>query len=159
VLRRILPSIAALSLLCLCAAAAQAGRIPCTAVLSELDRLADETGGEPPGAERVARTLKTDSLWVQRCAQTYGRRVTVAPSGEDFNREDQAERFEAEEAQELAPEEKQARGDVYPGQVEDEKRRPRKFGEDAHEWEPFMQKPWEAEMQEGWQPTLLDDDL
>jgi hypothetical protein len=107
----------------------------------------------------VARTLETDALWVQRCAQTYGRRVTVAPPSEDFNREDQAERWEGEEPEDLAPEEKQARGDVYPGQIEDEKRRPRKFGEDAHEWQPAMQKPWETEMHDDWQPTLLDDDL
>jgi hypothetical protein len=128
-------------------------------VLGEMDRLSPEADGAPPAAEKIARSLDTDPVWVQRCAQTYGRRVTLAPRGEDDDRGDRAERWESEEPEELAPEEKRASGDVYPGQIEDDKRRPRKWGEDAHEWQPSMQKPWEAEMQDEWQPTLLDDDL
>lgn len=155
-----LVSLAALALVVCSATTALAGRVPCTAVLGALDRLAgDGLEAKPPDAEHVARALGTNPHWVQRCAQVYGRRVTVPPRSEDFYSEDQEERWEAEEEEEVAPEERQASGDTYEGQIPDEKRRPRKFGEDAWEWEPSLQKPWSPEMQDGWQPTLLDDDL
>jgi hypothetical protein len=151
-------AVCGVAFLLLAAAPAAAGRVPCTSVIGALDRL-DDSDGRAPEAESVARALGTDPAWVERCAQVYGRKVIAPPAGEDFGREDRAERWEEEEAEELSVEEKQARGDVYPGHAEDEKRRPRKFGEDAHEWEPNLQKPWNLEMHEGWQPTLLDDDL
>lgn len=119
----------------------------------------DDADGKPPDGDSVAQVLQTDVGWVQRCARTYGRRVTVAPKNGESVPEDDDEHLEGDEPEEIAPEEKKAAGDVYEGDAQDEKRRPRRFGEDAHEWQPAMQKPWETEMQEEWQPTLLDDDL
>jgi hypothetical protein len=121
----------------------------------------DESGGDgsAPEAVKIAEALGTDPFWVQRCAQTYGRKVSVPRGVEDVGPEDRSERWESQEAEEVGPEEKEARGETYEGEVPDEKRRPKRFGEDAVEWEPFMQKPWDADMQNDWQPTLLDDDL
>jgi hypothetical protein len=141
------------------ATTAEARKVSCSEVLGQLDRLSDDAEGKPPTAEKVADILETDAGWVQRCARTYGRRLTVEPKSGESEPEDQDEQVEGDEPEELAPEERKAAGDVYEGEVQDEKRRPRKYGEDAHEWQPAMQKPWEAEMPDDWQPTLLDDDL
>jgi hypothetical protein len=155
----LLPSALVFCVLCLGAATAEARRVSCTDVLGVLDRMSDDGEGKPPEAERVAQLLQTSSAWVHRCASTYGRRVTMPPNKEESEPEDDEERVEGDEPEELAPEEKKASGDVYEGEVQDEKRRPRRFGEDAHEWQPAMQKPWETETGDEWQPTLLDDDL
>jgi hypothetical protein len=142
-------------------AVVSAGRVPCHEVLSELDRVAARSPGRVPGAERIARRLGTHPLWIERCAQIYGRRVRISVPPDGQTLEDYAEHWESTELDEVAPEEKRAQGEVYEGDVKDEKRLPRKFNADAHEWLPddSMQKPWVPRMQRGWQPTLLDDDM
>jgi hypothetical protein len=158
VFQRLFPTALVVCLLCFGAATAEARRVSCTDVLGQLDRMSDDADGKPPEAERVADLLQTDAAWVQRCANTYGRRVTMAAKNGEADAEGDEERLEGDEPEEIAPEEKKAAGDAYEGEVQDEKRRARRFGEDAHEWQPAMQKPWAAQTGDQCQPTLLDDD-
>lgn len=154
--------LAAALLLVICfPAVVSAGRVPCHDVLSELDRIGTDAPGVVPDAEKVAHRLGTHPLWVEQCARTYGRRVRISSPRAAQAPEDYAEHWESNELEEVAPEEKRAEGEVYEGDIQDEKRPPRKFNADAHEWLPddSMQKPWVPKMQDNWEPTLLDDDM
>lgn len=110
---------------------AEAGRVPCSTVVSEADRVVARTRETTPSVREISRVLDADEDWIERCLQTYGRRYhrPIEPdradafetTGKDerIHREDRLvrkqEQWETREAEERAPEEEL--GYVKPGPV------------------------------------------
>ena len=141
---------------CASAYGAEGRRVPCNTVVGEIDRADELAGSAPADPVEVAERLRTDPFWVERCAQVYGRRLAARPRGE--NREDRSEAWESEELEEIAPEERAAQGELYPGDVAEEKTRKKLPGE-MREWNPTVTHEWDPVMPPEWEPFLLDNDL
>jgi len=105
----------------------------------------------------IGEKLKVEPSWVERCAQVYGRRLG-ARSGPGGSTDDDSEAWEADEPDELAPEERAAQGEVYEGQLPAEK--PRKdLPGTMREWNPTVTHEWDPVMPPEWEPFILDNDL
>lgn len=137
-----------------------AHRIPCTDVLSELDHIVSQPGVTTPDPLKVARRLETEPSWVERCAALYGRRVKRDVPTHGLTREEEEERWESEEPEEQAPEDKEARGENYFPQLENDakdRRELKRFNADSsNEWDIQEQKPWEPDTGKEWTPFLHD---
>jgi hypothetical protein len=136
-----------------------AGRIPCSDVIAEVDRSSSEDGvykGADP--VQVARRLKVPPLWVERCAETYGRRLKrSAPLG--VSPEILTERWESDEPEEVGKEELEAKGDVFQQPLEDVDKRPENIPDSTHVWSPDVGNTWSPTMPPLWGPAIHDNDL
>jgi len=153
-----------LSVLALPLAAAAQGRPDCAAVIRELNRERGHKGSRAPDSSKIADYLDTDSDWVERCAQSYGRRIKSSkPPKEPDVEASLRERREEEEFEELGREEKATLGDRYVTIIEDDDSNRKKIkatrDEDSvNEWEPFETHEWEPNLGHAWPgPVLLDD--
>ena len=141
--------------------AVQAASIPCKTVVAELDRVISQSGSHEPDSFRVARRLGVDRLWVERCAEVYGRRLKHTASTSDLEREKYEEQREAEEPSEIGREEKEAGGEASSSQVpeEEEKRsRVQKVPPTMHEWDPTLTGEWDPVFKSDWEPFLREEE-
>lgn len=140
---------------------ARAGRIPCADVINEVDRVDSQSGARSADPVKVARRLKIDPRWVERCAEAYGRRLAHRAPDHGVGREDQDEQWEEQEPEEVSREEQQAQGETYEADVREEKRVSRlpNAPPDTHEWSPTFGKEWSEVMPPDWKILLHDDDL
>jgi hypothetical protein len=152
------------ALLGLPAPAPAQGRPDCALVLRKLHDISGHDGAGTPDAEKVAKKLDTDADWVERCAQSYGRRVKhhdavlAGDSDKEFS-----EKREVEEFDEISREERETAGDKYFTVIEDddaERRRLRASRDEdtSDEWEEMVTHEWEPNLGHAWQPYLNDDD-
>ena len=140
------------------------GRPDCAAVLRKLHDASGRGGARVPDADKVAKRLGTDADWVERCAQSYGRRVKhqQAALAGDSDREF-SEKREIEEFDEIAREEKETAGDKYYTVIDNDdiERRQLRASRDedtSDDWEPTVTHEWEPNLGHAWQPVLIDDD-
>ncbi len=138
-----------------------ARRIPCTEVLSELDHIVSQPGVASPDPIKVARRLDTEPAWVERCAALFGRRLKRNAPTHGLSPEDEEERWESEEPEEQAPEDKEARGENYFPQLENDtkdRRNLKKFnGDSSNEWDITEHDPWQPDTGKEWTPFLRDE--
>ena len=139
---------------------AHAGRVPCSQVIAEMDRTtssaADYEGADPI---KVGRRLGVEPLWVERCAATYGRRLSRKAPGVGVSPEALIERWESQEPEELASEEIEAKGDIPQEPLEDIDKRPKSIPDSAHQWSPDIGHTWSPSMPPIWAPVIHDNDL
>ena len=148
------------------------GRPDCAAVLRELHNkkvMLHGHGPRTPDSVRVASQLNVDADWVDRCAQSYGRRIKRSEvrgaAGKNENDNDTlAEQREEQEYDEVSREEKDAAGEKYFTVIENDEQDRKKLERsrldddiededtevDTHVWEPDLGHPWE--------PYLHDDE-
>jgi hypothetical protein len=108
---------------------------------------------------KVARHLKVEPLWVERCAETYGRRLSHKAPGVGVSPEALLERWESDEPEELAREEIEARDDIPQQPLEDIDKRPKSIDDSAHEWNVNIGNTWSPTMPPLWAPAIHDNDL
>jgi len=138
------------------------GRPSCSKVVRELHRAGGRNGARKPDATKIAKRMQVSEDWVERCAASYGRRVTRSaqqPVGSDRSGLQTPEELEYEE---ISREEKETEGDKYFTVIEEDeinRKRLRHFDADSSaEWEPFETHMWEPNLGHAWQPYLHDDD-
>jgi hypothetical protein len=140
------------------------GRPDCTVVLRKLDDLGGRAGAHTPDSEKVAKKLGVDADWIERCAESYGRRVKksdVALKGESDV--DVGEKREAEEFDEVAREEKDTADDHYVTVIENDAQDRSRLAasrnvDTVDEYEPLDTHEWEPHLGHQWEPFLHDDD-
>lgn len=156
---------AALLALTLPAVALAQGRPSCTEVLRKLNGAGGSNEARVPDAAKIARKLGVDAEWVERCAESYGRRVKMHKDTTRQAPDDEfAERREVEEYDELSREERDTIGDTYYTQLENDEQERRKLksqrDEDTiNEWNPVETHEWDPNLGHEWRPYLHDDDL
>jgi hypothetical protein len=156
---------AACALLAVLAAPVRAqGRPDCAEVLHQLDRVSGRPGAGVADPDEVAAKLGTDSVWVERCALSYGRRLRRKhPTPVRENPEDLTAKREEQEYEELSREERDAEGEKYFTEENDDgKIRDRMRGyepDSSAEWQPFETHEWSPYVGHPWKPYLHDDDL
>lgn len=137
-----------------------AGRVPCSDVIAEMDRSTTEEriyeGADPV---KIGRHLGVEPLWVERCAETYGRRLSRQPPGIGISHEALTERWESDEPEEIGKEEIEAKGDIPQQPLEDIDKRPKSIPDSAHEWNVNIGKTWSPTMPPLWGPAIHDNDL
>lgn len=140
---------------------AHGGRIPCSEVVAEMDRITTSADGIYDGADpiQIARHLKVEPLWVERCAATYGRRLSRKAPGVGIAPEALSERWESQEPEEIGKEEIEAKGDIPQEPLEDIDKRPKSISDSAHEWRPDIGNTWSPTMPPLWGPAIHDNDL
>jgi hypothetical protein len=138
------------------------GKPDCTVVLRKLHRSASR--GHEPDATKIASMLGVQPSWVERCAESYGRRVKKHdPKPGEIEGQFSA-RVEEEFLDELAREEKETIGDTYFSVIENDvadRRQLRKFrdADSINEWEPMETHEWSPNLGREWRPFLHDNDL
>jgi hypothetical protein len=136
------------------------GRIPCNEVIAEIDRTTTRAeiyeGADPI---TVGRHLGVEPLWVERCAETYGRRLSRKAPGVGVSPEVLFERWESEEPEEIAREEIEAKDDIPQALLEDIDKRPKSIPDSTHQWSPDIGNTWSPTMPPLWGPVIHDNDL
>ena len=86
-----------------------AGRVPCEEVLREVTRLEGKRGTVAIYPKKIARKLKVEQEWVERCMQVYGRKFQniVRVGEEDRPRAPLTDLWESEEPESWVPEDKE----------------------------------------------------
>jgi hypothetical protein len=84
---------------------ANAGSIPCPAVIAEVHRRTRLGSGKTPDVSEVAKGLHTEIFWVEQCMRVYGLRPRGKSLENKEGREEYFERLEEEEPEEKAAEE------------------------------------------------------
>jgi hypothetical protein len=141
---------------------AQTRRVPCAEVLGRIDRVVSRGGPAAADPIKLGKTMKVDPLWIERCAQVYGRRLSRPPRRAGLSKEEQDEVWESEEPEEFAREEFETRDEVYFHEIPDDRRdraRLRRFKPDtttSNEWQPFVTHEWNPDTGAEWRPFLLD---
>jgi hypothetical protein len=106
--------------------------------------------------------MDVDPLWIERCAQIYGRRLAREPRRAGLSKEEQDLVWESEEPEESSPEELEARGEEYFHEIPDDAqdrarlRRYKPGTTTSNEWQPFVTHEWSPDTGPDWQPSLLD---
>jgi len=140
--------------------AVDGGQIPCSQVVSEMDRMAASApvyeGADPIA---VGRRLGVEPHWVKQCAETYGRRLSRNPPGVGISPEALEEQWESQEPEEVAKEELDAKGDIPQQPLDDISKRPKSIPDHAHSWEPNVGHTWSPSMPPLWAPAIHDNDL
>lgn len=108
---------------------------------------------------KLGRQLGVEPLWVQRCAETYGRRLARNAPGVGVSPEIVFERWESEEPEEIAREEIETEGDIVQQPLGDIDKRPKSIPDSAHEWRPNIGNTWSPTMPPLWGPAIHDNDL
>jgi len=88
-------------------AAVRAGNVPCEQVIAKSNELARKGSEKKGDVIYIGRRLGTSPLWVERCFQAHGRRVTRHAQRGSEEPEDLLERWEEAEREEPAREEDQ----------------------------------------------------
>jgi hypothetical protein len=141
---------------------AQARRVPCSEVLSRLDRVVSRRGPAAADPIKLGQSIGVDPRWIERCAQVYGRRLSREPRRAGVSREEQDIIWESQEADEYAREEFETRDEDYFDEIPNDKQdrgRLRRFKPStttSNEWEPFVTHEWSPNTGHEWQPFLLD---
>jgi hypothetical protein len=134
--------------------------MPCSEVIAAMDRTTAEAkryeGGDPI---KLGRQLGVEPLWVERCAETYGRRLVRKAPGVGTSPEVVFERWESEEPDEISREELEAEGDIVQQPLGDINKRPKRISDAAHEWSPNIGNTWSPTMPPLWGPAIHDNDL
>lgn len=87
-------------------ASAQAAPVPCSRIIAEANRVVSRPGTTVVDPTVLARKLKVDQSWVERCLLVYGRQVgTTRRRPPEREIEDLDDAREAEEPEELSKEE------------------------------------------------------
>ena len=134
---------------------AQARKIPCTKVLSELhrvERFGALHGGDPG---RIAKSLGTTTAWVEKCASTFGRRLQYRPRATQ-RRLLQEPIWESAEEEELGEEERETEDDILVNPIPyRDKVRARNAARRKQDWRPYEHGAWEIK-NKAWSPYLTD---
>lgn len=132
-------------------------KVPCPSVVREMHRIELRNGNRAPTAELVAKSLGTSAAWVERCAETYGRRLQVDELASD-RRERYERDWESNEAEEVGREERETADDVVVDVIPRyrDKRRQRGFRANEQDWLPEEHDPWEPNAGRQWSPYLYD---
>jgi hypothetical protein len=145
--------------------AAAQGRPDCATVLRALHTKKHEAKLHAPDATVVALRLGVEPEWVERCAQSYGRRVKRSEDPTKTDPDAQMalkEKLETEEYDEVSREEKETLGDRYVTVIENDEQDRKKLREtreeDTHEWEPYETHEWEPVETHEWQPVMHNDE-
>ena len=141
--------------------AAAQGRPPCASVVRQIHRTTGHNGGGKADADVIARKLKTDSAWVERCAVSYGRRVKPRDRRHTEGDADLTARREFREYEEVAREERDMEENYVQGDPDNYKDRDRARGIDpdsSAEWEPYLTHQWQPYVTHEWAPFIRDDD-
>ncbi len=140
-------------------------RPDCMDVLRTMHSARNRTISGTPDAIRIAKQLGIEPDWVERCAQTYGRRIERREDSDHPRVQtdsELSERREAGEFEEPTREEKQTAGDVFVTIIENDAADRKQLGrvrkEDTLEWEPFETHEWQPNLGHKWTPFLHDDD-
>lgn len=134
------------------------GRPDCAAVMRAMHKMKKKRG--TVDTEELGEQIGSDSLWVEKCASTYGRRVSskVKRSGDD---DELTERREEAEYEELAREEmgqqanavqEDLRNGVYASGARAVK------PDDSMEWEPFITHEWSPHTGHEWRGPFIHND-
>jgi len=83
-------------------AAVRAGNVPCEQVIAKSNELARKGSEKKGDVIYIGRRLGTSPLWVERCFQAHGRRVTRHAQRGSEEPEDLLERWEEAEREEPA---------------------------------------------------------
>ena len=143
------------------------GRPDCATVLRKLHEARGRKGSQAPDSVKIAEKIGTDAEWVERCAESYGRRLKHTKTKSEARDPDLEttlkERLEEQEYDEVSREEKATLGDHYVTIIEnddpDRKNLHATRNEDTvNEWEPYVTHEWEPNLGHAWEPFLLDDD-
>lgn len=137
------------------------GRPSCSAVVRQLHRTTGRNGAGKVSAEDVARKLRTDNEWVERCALSYGRRVQPGERKHYEGDEDLTAKREFREYEEVAREERHMEENYVQGDPDNYKDRDRRRGIDpdsSAEWEPYLTHQWQPYVTHQWAPFIRDDD-
>jgi hypothetical protein len=170
-LRRLIVALVVGAALVLPALVSAQGRPDCAQVLREMHNrkvmLHGHGSKRTPDSVRIASQLGVDADWVDRCAESYGRRtkrseVRGEPSKNE-NDTDVAEKREEEEYDELAREEKDTLGDKYVTVIENDEQDRKKLersrqDDDVEESEPEDTHIWEPDLGHPWEPYLHEED-
>lgn len=137
----------------------QAAGVPCKKVVEELDRIVSRHGSEAADAFRVSRRLRVDRLWVERCAEVYGRRLRHTASTSDLEREKYEEGRESQEPEEVGREERGAGEEPLAEAAEEQERRSRvqKIPPTMHEWDPALSNEWDPVFRPDWAPFVREE--
>lgn len=156
----VLGLLAALAILILARPARAQGKPDCTVVLRALNEGRDRGGPRVRDAARMAQRLNTDPDWVERCAESYGRRVRRSDRDNDPELALKPRRA-PEDFEEIGREEEETLGDRYVTVIEnDQTDRARlkhnRNDDSSNEWEPFETHEWEPHLGREWEPVLHD---
>jgi hypothetical protein len=83
-----------------------AARVPCSRVISEVNRSISKGPLLVPDISEIAERLGTTKIWVERCMRIYGRRPERPHRESHETREAELERMEADEPEEVFREDK-----------------------------------------------------
>lgn len=97
VVSRVLRAAAAITLALAIGNVPAAATIPCSKIISLSNRLVRQQPGNSRNAVFIGRKLNADPLWVERCLESYGRRVTRRAPPPDWPMEDVEENWESGE--------------------------------------------------------------
>ena len=144
------------------------GRPDCAQVLRKMHKAPGSSGARQPDAVKIARQLGVDADWVERCAQSYGRRIKGQDDSKKVKEQEVegdsqlAEQREGDEYDELSREEKETLGDKYYTSIPNDEEERRKLRaskyEVTHEWDVYETHEWQPNTGREWEPVLLDDD-
>jgi hypothetical protein len=135
------------------------GRPDCAAVMRAMHKMKKHRGAVD--ALDLAESIGSDSVWVEKCAATYGRRVKHRnkAAGDD---DELTERREEDEYEELAREEKEMQANAVQEDLRNGVYSNGARGvnpDDSMEWEPFITHEWEPYVTHEWNgPYIHNDD-
>ncbi len=146
------------------------GRPDCADVLRAFHnpKVVGHSAGRTPNAAKVAHLLGVDVDYVERCAESYGRRVkrhdSLDTSAKVDEQIDAQEKRESDEYDEVSREEKETLGDKYVGVIPDDAQNRKRLGADRNEDDPFEWKQgyehhdWQPTQSRPWEPYMRTDD-
>jgi hypothetical protein len=145
------------------------GRPDCADVLRAMHPRVGHKGPEIVDSYKIAEKLGVQADWVERCAQTYGRRVKPRQDEKHPALEGDSEvveQRESEEYDEVSREEKETAGDKYFTVIENDERDRKRLedvrNQDMIEWKPEENETHEwkpdEEEQRPWRPAMHDDE-
>ena len=139
------------------------GRPDCASIVRAMTKMQKKHGARGIDAQEIADQFDTDSVWVEKCATTYGRRVHSV-SKRSADDDDLTAKREEDEYEELAHEEEDQQAnavqeDLRNGVYATTSRGGGTVPDDTMEWEPFITHEWEPYVTHEWTgPYIRDDD-
>lgn len=134
------------------------GRPDCAAVMRAMHKMKKKRG--TIDADALAERLGSDSVWVEKCASTYGRRVAskVKRSGDDDELTEQREEAEYEELarEEMGQQANAVQEDLRNGVYSSGARGVNP--DDSMEWEPFITHEWSPHTGHEWRGPFIHND-
>ncbi len=137
------------------------GRPDCASVMRTIHKT-KKRHGRSIDSQDIAEAMGSDSVWIEKCASTYGRRLHSSnkKSGDDDDltakrEEEEYEEFAHEEADEQANRVQQdLRNGVYATNDKGRGIDP----DSSMEWEPYITHEWEPYITHEWNGPFIHDD-